>query len=408
VTTIQRQSISRMRLRVASAALILAVVLGLGLAATQPAQAQTFKVLHNFTDGSDGGYPYIQPVVDSHGNIFGTASGDYGYGNVWEYSSGGQFSVLHSFDRTDGSDPSAGVKLDKGNMFGTTDSGGTLGYGTVFEITAGGNFTTLYNFGSQNFGPEFPDGGVTLDRAGNLYGTSYYGGAHGWGTVWKLSRSGSLTVLHSFDQSDGSQVAGGYLKLNKQHKLYGVASAGGKNGNGTLFEINSDDTFSVLRYFTDDGSDGCGPIGSLVEYKGALYGTASSCGDLGNGTVWQYNLSSRKFTVLYTFRGLLDGGDPIGGVGCQEGKKTVCAGHLYGTTQWGGAHGRGTVWEIDAKGKFSRLHSFCQKARCVDGENPLSRTFVDKNGNIYGTAYAGGLYGYGTLWKIEAKKAKRR
>ena len=213
MTNTLQHSISRRHLTAASAALTLAVVLGLGVA-TQSAQAQTFKVLYNFTGGSDGGRPIGQPVIDDNGNIFGTATlggsgnGDYGYGTVWEYSSDGTFSVLHSFDGTNAAGPSAGVKLEKGNLFGTTQYDGSYDYGTAFEITSSRTFILLYTFGSQNNDPDRPDGAVVLDTARNVYGTSYNGGSSqncysGCGTVWKLSGGGSETVLHSFDGSDG-------------------------------------------------------------------------------------------------------------------------------------------------------------------------------------------------------------
>jgi uncharacterized repeat protein (TIGR03803 family) len=395
------------------AALSLAAVIGLGLIATQTAQAQNFKVLYNFTGGSDGEGPIGQPVVDNHGNIFGTAEqgGSSHYGTVWEYSFDGTFSVLHSFVGSDGIYPSAGVKLDgKGKMFGTTVYGGSAGGGTVFEITPSGNFATLYDFGSQNNDPAVIYSGVTLDASGDLYGTSYQGGSSqscypfGCGTVWKLSSSGLETVLHSFDFSDGAWPGGGDLKMDEQGNLYGVTSGGDSNADGTLFEISSGGAFSVLYNFTG-GRDGCGPVGSLLNYKGNLNGTAvSSCGSGGYGTVWQYNLGGKTLKLLHSFSGT-DGAHPFGGVGCQQGKKAVCAGNMFGTTNQGGIDGNGTVWEIDSSGKFRTLHKFANS----DGTHPSDRLFVDNKGNIYGTTVSGGSYGDGTLWEITAaKKAKQR
>jgi uncharacterized repeat protein (TIGR03803 family) len=401
-----------MKLRfITFAALSLAVVLGL-----PAAQAQTFAVLHNFNGDRDGAYPVGQPVVDSNGNIFGTTQqqGLFGDGTVWELTSDGTFIVLHSFDYSkDGAVVLAGVKLDeKGNMFGTTDEGPSGYYGTVFEITSDGTFSTLYKFGSQKNDPKDIYGGVTLDRSGDLYGMSEYGGssgncALGCGTVWKLSNSGSETVLHSFAGSDGEFPYGGNLKLDARGNIYGVASWGGTGYAGTLFEITSGGAFRVLHNFNWRDND-CIPTGSLREYKGNLFGTSQGYADGEgcdrDGAVWQYNIRSKTFKVLHSFSGT-DGYWPIGGVGCQKGKKTVCAGNIFGTTFLGGANGYGTVWEIDAKGKFSTQYNFTG----TEGETPADRPFVDQKGNLFGTTVNGGSYDDGTLWEIRAaKKTKWR
>lgn len=155
-----------MKLRLAAfAAMSFEAVLVLGMVAKSAAQGQSFKVLHTFTGGLDGGNPIGQPVVDNHGDVVGTTyfggaegCGDYsaGCGTVWEYSSRGKFSVLHSFDNTDGDNTNAGVKLDKeGNMFGTTYEGGSNIRGTAFEITSARTFVTLYDFGLPNSDPRF-------------------------------------------------------------------------------------------------------------------------------------------------------------------------------------------------------------------------------------------------------------
>jgi uncharacterized repeat protein (TIGR03803 family) len=381
-----------------AAALLLAIV-------TRPnAQAQTFTVLHNFTGGNDGENPIWQPVVDENGNIYGTDI-DFGSGCcgiVWEYSAAGSFSVVHSFNHSDGAAP-YGLRLNKNeDIIGTTAGGGSHGGGTVFEITSEGIFTTLYNFGSEYSGPSTIDDGVTVDANGNMYGASVNGGASGncnggCGTVWKLSRAGSATVLHSFDGNDGANPVNENLKLDKHGNLYGLAQGGGSYGYGTLFEIAPRGAFRVLHDFANDG-DGCLPTGSLVEYKRSLFGTTAGCVPGSEGTVWQYNIKSAKFTVLHTFSGA-DGSGP-NGVGCQQGKKTVCAGNLFGTTYKGGTNNVGTVWEIDASGVFSTLYNFADS----DGATPWDRPFVYKDGNLYGTTTAGGSYGNGTLWEIKAMK----
>jgi uncharacterized repeat protein (TIGR03803 family) len=403
-TTKKRNWISIISLGAASTTLMFAVALG--MTASPTAQAQTLTTLYNFTDGADGGYPYAQPVVDKDGNMFGTAEeggdsscGPWGCGTVWELSSAGTFTVLHTFEGSDGAYPGAGVKLDnKGNMFGTASDSGPYHFGTVFSIKADGTFTTLYDFGSWYGSPAWPECGVTLDSSDNLYGTSYEGGSNGIGTVWKLSLSSPVSVLHDFTGgADGAYPNNGSLHRDKKGSLFGVAEfggMGGRDGCGTLFEIKPDGTFKVLYSFAC-GNDGGHPMGTIREYEGKLYGTANSYGAGGHGTVWQYNLGAGRLKVLHSFS-YSDGGYPLGGVACQRGKKTVCAGNLFGTTYYGGTAGYGTVWEIDSKGTFRTLHNFSGP----DGESPYARPFVDRMGNIYGTTWRGGTSNAGTVWKI--------
>src|ERR1700733_124511 len=311
-----------------------------------------FTTLYNFTNSSsDGGYPFGQPVIGKNGNIIGTAckGGADGYGTVWSLSSNRSITVLHSFDYSDGSCPLVGVTMQPatGNMFGTSAYGG-LGVGTVWEINSAGTFSTFYNFALQDSDPEFIDGDVVLDSEGNLYGSGYEGGADGHGAIWQLTASGTETVLLSCDDNSTSCGAPYLMNLhrNAAGDLYGVSEAGGADDAGTLFEIISGGNFNILHSFSG-GSDGSYPTGNVVEYKGNLYGTASG-GGYGFGTVWQYDIRSSTFTVLHSFDSS-DGDNPLGGVHCEPGKKTVCDGNLFGTSEAGG-NGYGTVWEIDSRG----------------------------------------------------------
>jgi uncharacterized repeat protein (TIGR03803 family) len=362
-------------------------------------------MLHNFSGGSDGGYPVTQPVVDKSGNMFGTATGGgdsacyEGCGTVWELSASGTFSVLHTFMISDGNWPDWGVTLGReGMMYGTTGGGGSAGWGTAFSMDSAGTFTTLYNFGASG-DPGDISSGVALDSSGNLYGMSYEGGSFGMGTVWKLSSGGKETNLHNF--SGGSD--GGYPDESKLHKdragnLYGVAEYGGSSGCGTLFEVVSAGAFKLLHSF-NCRTDGGYPTGGIREFEGSIYGAALDYGSNGSGTVWRYDLKKHKFSVLHSFS-YSDGAFPWGGVGCQPRKKGVCTGNLFGTTETGGYNqcggGCGTVWEITASGKFITLHKFSGS----DGAHPYDRPFVDRRGNVYGTTWEGGSSGYGTVWEL--------
>jgi len=366
----------------------------------------SFTTLYNFTGGTtDGSYVFGQPVVDNKGNVFGTAEGGgaNSYGTVWELTSGGTLNVLHSFDYTsDGAYPYVGLTRNKGNWFGTTYYGGSAGYGTVFEISKSGTFSTVYNFGSQSGDPEYIFGDAIVDPSGNLYGTGEEGGADSVGAVYKISSSGTETVLYSFTgSSDGAYPFLANLHRDKAGDLFGVAESGG-SGCGTLWEISSGGTFSVMYSF-NCGSDGGFPTGNVMEYKGSLYGTAQEYGASGYGTVWQYNISGGTLTVLHNFAGT-DGSYPLGGVSCEQGKKQTCTGNLFGTTVQGGANSYGTVWEISSGGTYTDLHDFAYS----DGAYCYSRPFVTKAGNLVGTTYYGGSAGYGTVWEITGAKSHRR
>ena len=366
----------------------------------------TFTTLYNFTGGSsDGGFVFGQPIVDNKGNIFGTAEsgGANGYGTVWELS-GSTISVLHSFGYSDGAYPYVGVTPNNGNLVGTTYYGGSADYGTLFSINKkSGTFSPLYNFGSQSGDPEYIFGDAVPDPSGNWYGAGEEGGADGVGALWEVNSSGTETVLYSFTGgTDGAYPFLANLHRDKAGDLFGVAESGGSGGCGTLYEFSAGGTFSVLHSF-NCGSDGGYPTGNVFEYKGSLYGVAQEDGASGYGTVWQYTISSSTFTVLHSFAGT-DGEYPLGGVSCQEGKTTVCAGNLFGTTVEGGSGGYGTVWEIDSSGTFTTLHNFAES----DGAYCYSRPFVTKAGKLYGTTYYGGSSSYGTVWEITGAKAHSR
>ena len=175
-----------------TAAAAFAVVFLLGTVPTPRAQAQTFTVLHSFSGGTDGAYPQAGLVMDKAGNLYGTTfnGGSSGCGTVFKVDTTGNETVLHSFTNcftnSDGGEPYAGLVRDKaGNLYGTTVIGGSSGSGTVFKVDTTGKETVLYSFTNSDVAAE-PYAGLIRDKAGNLYGTTYTGGSHGYGTVFKL------------------------------------------------------------------------------------------------------------------------------------------------------------------------------------------------------------------------------
>lgn len=346
----------------------------------KPGGGYTETVLHVFGHGNDGRVPLGRLVMDNVGNLYGTTTegGDYVLrGTVFELSpkvgGGYEEKVLHSF--LVGYDPLAGVILDAaGNLYGTTYLGGSSrcngldGCGTVFKLAPDGKGgwteTTLHVFEGGSDGA-FPIGGLVMDRAGNLYGTTSRGGRNNTctdcGTIFRLvpEAGGGYreSVLHSFHGIfDGAEPHSGLI-IDAAGKLYGTASRGGNYDNcaiagtgcGTVFSINRNGSGWTVRGLHSFGNldthDGSLPLGDLIiDSAGNLYGTTRDGGNrTGEGTVFKLSpTSTNRYseTVLYNFAGGSDGKSPYAGLAMDS------AGNLYGTTFSGGIHIWGTAFKI--------------------------------------------------------------
>jgi uncharacterized repeat protein (TIGR03803 family) len=297
-----------------------------------------------------------------------------------------------------------------GNFYGTASGGGSSncfgGCGTVFKITPRGKETTVHFFTGDDSG--YPYGQMIADSAGNMYGTAERGGKHIAGTVFKITPDGTTTVLHHFRGSDGSRPDAGLI-FGPRGNLFGTTSRGGANGDGTVFEIMHTGRERLLYSFAG-GSDGAFPLSTLLrDSAGNLYGTTSNGGidcdgtGQGCGTVFKLAPDGTE-TVLYRFEGGDHGAYPIAGV------VSDAAGALYGTTQSGGIDCNGdgdtcgTVFRVDASGNETVLHIF---AGGSDGAYPRGRLLLDANGNLFGTAAAGGAgggeCGCGVVFKLTSK-----
>ena len=341
-----------------------------------------FAPLYSFRGGSDGEFPVAAMTIGPNGSLYGTTAGG-GEGLCTFYQSTGcgtvfnlkptptrpptpltpwLENVLYPFTGgADGANPSVGNLIfdQAGNLYGTTSSGGAFGQGVVFELSlSGGNWTktVLYNFAGGNDGSS-PFSGLVFDKAGNLYGTTSYGGGTGCGgtgcgTVYELTPSGSgwtERIIYSFQGgSDGAQADGGLI-FDQSGNLYGGTYDGGSGGGGTVYELtpsNGGWTFSVLYSFV--------------------------------GTQWGL---VNQLTM-----------DP--------------AGNLYGTTQYGGANGAGNVFELTPSGGswvYTDLHDFTYGG---DGGVPKGSLILDSSGNLYGTTFGGGAnpcsggYGCGVVFEL--------
>jgi uncharacterized repeat protein (TIGR03803 family) len=322
----------------------------------------TEKVLHSFiNNGKDGDGPFAGVVLDAAGNLYGTTvgGGADGNGTVFELSpkAGGGWteSILHNFDAKDGDGdgPYAGVVMDAaGNLYGTTVGGGN-GFGMLFELSPkeGGGWaeTTQYYFPPVN--PSYS--GLVLDDAGNLYCTLQFGGRLGAGAVFELSPEDEWreTFLHNFnDTGKGGSEPIASMIFDQAGNLYGTTFSGGAENRGVVFELapagDGGKIGRVLHSFSKDGPGGRFPFAGLIlDAAGNLYGTTEAGGPLDAGTVFELTPTGGGIwteTTLYAFqhKGGKDGHFPYGGLVFDS------AGNLYGTTLSGGTDGLGTVFEI--------------------------------------------------------------
>jgi uncharacterized repeat protein (TIGR03803 family) len=321
-------------------------------------------VLYSFNaPGPDGHWPIAGVTFDASGNLFGAGEmgGVDGYGAVFELTPTGNGEwrerVLHSFvnDAQDGTYPRASLTVGAtGHLYGTTLGGGTKDNGVVFELTEteGGSWTEKVLHSFNNTDGATPNASLVFDAAGNLYGTTFYGGAYGQGTVFELiSNSGkgwTEKVLHSFNNTDGANPNAS-LVFDAPGNLYGTTPMGGAYGQGTVFELTPstghDWTEVVLHNFNSNATDGHNPWTALTfDAIGNLYGTTSRGGAYDWGTAFELTRSAGggwTEQILHTFDPTAgDGYEPISALTIDN------SGHLYGTTYYGGTYGTGTVFEI--------------------------------------------------------------
>jgi uncharacterized repeat protein (TIGR03803 family) len=359
-------------------------------------------ILHSFTcGGSDGCIPTSGVVFGPDGNLYGTtqSGGSHGAGVVFRLTLSGTFTVVHSFNpnNQDGYIPMAGVVFGAdGNLYGTTEAGGSSYSGAVYEVNQSGTESVVHNFsGSDGCSPQ---GGMAADSGDNLYGTTSSCGTDGEGTVFKMNPFlGTFATLYNFTGgADGGSPVGN-LVLDNGGNLYGMTNGGGANGFGTVFEVTSSGTEIVLHSFNADGEDGFYPnAGVVLNSKGDLFGTTGRGGTVGVGTVFELTTSGAE-KVLYSFKGGADGITPAGSltiVGDNQGcGLTVYGGTVdLGTVYCGTTTGNGTATE-------SIVHNFSHNGS--DGFLPQGSLVFDKSGNLYGTTAYGGSGGCcGTVFKI--------
>jgi YVTN family beta-propeller protein/uncharacterized repeat protein (TIGR03803 family) len=385
---------------------------------TSVSYAQTgFVSLADF-NGADGANPFYgnSIVFNASGNGYGTtkAGGTYDQGTVFEVTPSGTLSTIYTFcsqiNCADGASPDAGlVQGANGNFYGTTYWGGVNGSGTVFQVTPGGVLTTLYSFaGTDGAGPT---AGLVLATNGNFYGTTSYGGANGGGTVFQITPTGALTTLYSFcslaNCADGDYPYAVLVQATNGN-LYGTTVFGGANQAGTIFQIAPTGTLTTQYSFCSlaNCADGANPYAGLIQASnGNFYGTTANGGANGStGTIFE--LSSAGLTTLYSFcsqTNCTDGTHPSAGL------LQASDGNLYGTAEGGAgpnlAWSFGTVFGMTLAGQVTTLYNFCSLTECNDGAYPYGGLAESGSGILVGATNYGGSWLNGTVFTLPVSLA---
>ncbi|HUI42878.1 MAG TPA: choice-of-anchor tandem repeat GloVer-containing protein [Terriglobia bacterium] len=253
--------------------------------------AGTLTVLYSFTGGTDGAYPYAPPVQGIDGNFYGTTQDATAY----KITPTGVFTLLGTVPGPCYSPLTQGTD---GNFYGTTPSGGKYGYGTVFKMTPAGNVTIVYSFDLDDGAA--PNGLVTQGNDGNFYGTTTLGGTADGGVAFKLTPAGTLTVLHNFvpGLTDGSIPVAGPVYATDGN-VYGITSAGGNvgSGYGVIFKTTTSGSYSVL--YNLDNTHGRGAVSTPMQHtNGTIYGLTISGGTRNDGVVYSFALGIKPFVKL--------------------------------------------------------------------------------------------------------------
>jgi len=362
------------------------------------ASAQTVSTVYNFAGGTTSGqYPwYVTLVQGTNGSLYGTtyAGGSKGLGTVFSVTTAGVQTILYSFKggTTDGANPTGGLTLGSdGNFYGTTQQGGTGSQGIVFKITQSGTITILHNF---NFGTDgaFPWGPPTLASDGNFYGTTSGGGTKGSGIVYKITSSGTFTTIYKFDIAHGfspiappTQGTDGFL--------YIPVSEGGDEYCGTIVQMS---TAGVVNnsYSFPCGSGGSFPIGPLVQASnGNFYSTTQDGGTAGEGTIYQVT-TGLAVTILHNF-GSVFGDCTYPGAGML----LATDGNYYGSASDGGGKGDGCLFNTSTSGTYKGLFSFNNTSNGTQ-MSPLAPPVQLTSGLLYGVTEFGGTSNLGTVYSL--------
>ncbi|MBK9064655.1 MAG: hypothetical protein IPL89_15895 [Acidobacteria bacterium] len=376
--------------RATSVPLLAFLVLLAALAGARPAAGQTYTVLYPFR----ASVRITSSLVEvAPGEFYGTTDrgGAWSQGSVVKVTTAGVVTTLHSFDsNTDGERPLAGLVYDAAGdfLYGTTTSGGLNGFGTVFRISPDGiTFEKVLDFAGVT-GPTSPEAALIKGSSGLFYGTTRYGGADGFGTVFSLDVSASpatLTTLYSFSGgvTDGAGPVASLLE--NRGFLYGTTAEGGTAGFGTVFKLSTSGSMEWVASF--DGTNGSSPRGDVVEKGVDFFGAAGSA---------MFKVTNAG--VLTKVHDLASG--QVSHAGLTLGTD----GFLYGTSPVGGANSRGSVFRFDPS-TMPVVHQILHSFNGTNGSSPTTGLVKGAGGKLYGTTSEGGAGGYGASYAVDPAEA---
>ncbi|MGO8926165.1 MAG: choice-of-anchor tandem repeat GloVer-containing protein [Limisphaerales bacterium] len=369
------------------------------------AQTAQYRTIQSFgVAGAVGQKPYAGVVSGTDGALYGTTlgGGSNSAGTVFKVNMDGSgYATLHTFETNgvDGESPGALIQASDGALYGMTSIGGTNRAGTIYTLNRDGSgYQLLHVFGSVAADGGNPGAGLSEGSDGGLYGTAFWGGSNGLGTVFRLNKDGSsYGALYHFGQSasDGANPDTAVVQ-GADGALYGTTFFGGTNDAGTVFNLNTNGGgYGVLRMFSKSGGDGQNPDAALMQAStGALYGTTYSGGASNAGTVFTLGTNGGGYNILHSFKSFAgDAQSPLGAL--FEGKD----GLLYGTTYSGGSNGVGAIFKLTQAGTdYSVWRGFLSSGD--DGQNPRGGLVLGNDGAFYGTTWDGGQSGVGTVYQI--------
>jgi len=364
-----------------------------------------YEVLKSFIQ--PGTQPTGRLLKIASGEAYGTATsgGAYGFGAVFRVTTAGAMETVVSFTGTSGTAPGNGptaglVQGSDGQLYGTTSSGGANGFGVAFKISGMGSYTKLVDFtGTTGAAKGAVPGPLVAFTDGFLYGTTEAGGANGQGTVFKMSISGAVTTLAEFTglttgAKRGAEPVGMLAVPTVGSTLYGVTRSGGANGLGTIYKITTAGVLSDLVDFTGTAGTrpGANPAGGLYLHSdGKYYGTTEFGGTNGFGTLFSLT-TGNTFASLHSFD------DPT----CSQpvGELVASGSNLFGCCAAGGTSGLGGLFQCTTVGSYTRLISFSGESGSTPGAVPRAGLVSDGVGFFHGTTSAGGPANLGTVFKL--------
>jgi uncharacterized repeat protein (TIGR03803 family) len=361
-----------------------------------------YSVLHEFEE-SEGRYPQAGLTQGSDGSFYGTTSegGGYGAGSVFKLDSLGIFSLVHSFGSSSdlGTSPNAElIQGSDGNLYGTTTHGGTAGEGTVFKLDPSGDFIILHSFEADSGGGKNPVTKLIQDGDGNLFGSTYFGGSNNTGIVYKIDPSGNFSVLYEFAQ-ESEGLFPTLRILGSDGNFYGtydgtIMYPGVSDNAGLIFKLTPSGSFSVLHEF-DSASEGGNPGALFQGIDGHLYGVTNFGGSTNFGTIFKLDTAG-NYSVVHEFEGNVNNNGQHNNTLIQGSD-----GSFYGTNSYLDSYFSGTleekVFKFDASGNFSILHEFASESEGRALRGPLLEV---GNGSIYGVTAVGGDYGSGAIYRL--------